>query len=483
MATLATDLLRVVARAFYSTEHTLIIEALIMHSTLPDTDLVHLLGKQSKEVRRLCGRLKEDGLVSVQTRQEKRTDGSASFFMSSQPGQQGKERLTNKEWYYLNYHRAIDSIKFRMYKLNKHFSSLGLPATEKKDLSCPRCKSQWTELDVIDKIDFTTGQFLCRRCNNPLDPVEEDERISENESVKRLNSQLEKILRLMQQIDSTTVPENDFDAALAKQKPIVRTDVNPAQRIETVDIPRGNLLSSKGLAIKPEKISVSLQNDEDVKKASNEADQRARREREARQNALPEWIAKSTVSGGLTTVGAKEERERKERELHTGGPAKAEDDDGKKPTASADVDLAAYFAELEKAQKQEAADRAADEEEEEEDDDDEDFEDVDVSTTTATRVTVNAARLSAENTTSTLSQATAPSPGLSTPAALESSNATDDEREAKRPRLETSTVKPLTNGLDKNSAVEKVVGAENAAAETPAASDEDEDDELEFENV
>ncbi|KAK0303866.1 hypothetical protein LTR01_007727 [Friedmanniomyces endolithicus] len=473
MANLATDLLRTVTRAFYSTDHVLVIDALLLHSTLPDTDLSHVLAMQNKAVRKLCGRLKEDGLLSAHTRQEKRTDGSASFFPASYGGassQQGKERTTNKEWYYLNYHRAIDSIKYRLHQLNQHFSALGLPATEVKDLACPQCKSQWTELEVMHNIDFSSGLCLCARCNHPLDPVQEEDRANENESLKRLNSQLEKILQLMQQIDAATVPENDFEAAIAKYRPVVRTNVNPAQRIETVDLPNKNLQSSKGLAIVPEKIAVSLNSDEDVKRKAAESE-RLRREKEAGQNALPEWIARSTVSGDVTTVGAKEEQKKRERELNGSavGASKAEDDEEKKPAVGGEnVDLDAYWAELEKAQKMEAEERAKDDEdgdEEDQDDDEDDFADVEIprNGTPAVNGAVSAALVAA-------------SPGISTPA-LESSNATDDERDAKRPRLASSTtMEPVTNGVTGPKALE-----EEAAQGTPAASDEDED-EFEFEN-
>ncbi|EMC99261.1 hypothetical protein BAUCODRAFT_65961, partial [Baudoinia panamericana UAMH 10762] len=291
MANLATDLLRTTTRAFYPTEHILVIDALIRHSTLPDIDLAHLLSMQPKYLRKLCGRLREDGLLSVQTRQEKRTDGSGSFFPSTFPSsQQGKERMTNRDWYYINYHHAIDSIKYRMHKMLRHFSALGMPTTEKKDHSCPQCKGQWTDLEVAFR------GFMCPRCGHPVDPIEEDERVTENESVRRLNSQLESIRRLMEQIDSTTVPENDFQSALTRQLPIQRTDAAPAQRTEVVDLPNKNLQSSRGLDLKPEKIAVSLSTDEDAaKKAALDAGERARKEKEAEQNALPDWIAKSTV--------------------------------------------------------------------------------------------------------------------------------------------------------------------------------------------
>ena len=138
MADLATLLLRTTVRAFYPTEHVLVIDALILHSTLSDTDLAYALGmnNNTKALRKLCGRLKEDGLISVQSRAERRTDGTQAYFPGGSQGQ-GKERVTHKDWYYLNFHRAIDSIKYRMYRLNKHVESLGASTTEKKDLVCP----------------------------------------------------------------------------------------------------------------------------------------------------------------------------------------------------------------------------------------------------------------------------------------------------------------------------------------------------------
>ena len=469
MADLATLLLRTTARAFYTTEHILVVDALILHSTLPDLDLAFVLGMQTKTLRKICGRLKEDGLVSIQTRAERRTDGTQSYFGGGGTSMQGKERVTHKDWYYLNFHRAIDSIKYRIHRLNKHVESLGAPMTEKKDLGCPRCKSQYTDLEVMDKIDPYTGDFLCQRCGHALDQIEEDERTNENESVKRMNSQLEKILNLLREIDATNVPENDFQTALSKQKPVLRNDANPGQlRTEVVDLPNRNLQSTKGLAIVPEKIAVQVQDDEDVKKESEVSEAAARREKEARQNALPEWISKSTVSGDVTTVGAKEERMRMEREAAS--VVKEDGSEEKKPVlkngAEEDV-MAAYWEELAKAQAEEAAARAKSEEEEEEDDDEDDFEDVDVTGTPA-----NGTPLPNGHGVNGLTPS-----GLNTPN-LDSSNATDDERETKRARVEEPVAGSSMQQSNGGGAALK------PAEDTPAASDADDDeDELEFENV
>lgn len=461
MAQLAIDLIRMAARAFCSTEHIIVIEALIYHNTLHDVDLAHVLGMQQKALRKLCGKLREDGLLSMQTRGERRTDGSGSHFAGSH-GQLGKERLLQKDWYYLNYHRAIDSIKWRMWQLNKYVESMGASTTEKKELACPQCKSQWTDLEAAHKLDRYTGYYECPKCGYPtLEPVDEDDAVSENETMKRLNQQLSKILHLLQEIDRTMVPENDFATALANQRPVNRSDVHPASRTEAVDLPNKNLQDSKGLEVKPEKIAVQLQNDEDVKREAYAAEEQARKEKEARQNALPDWIAKSTVNGDITAVGAKEEKERREREANA-AVGKVEDSGEVKSAAGGEQEdvMAAYWAELANHKEQEAADARAEEEDEDEEDDADEFEDVYVASNTIP--TSDAA----------LANGAGPGTNVSTPQ-LESSNATDDEREAKR--LKTDTISAETT--------DAAVRADGPImAGTPAASDED-DDELEFENI
>jgi len=470
MADLAALLLRTVSRAFYTTDHTLVIDALLLHSTLSAEDLAYTLGMQPKSLRKLCGRLKEDGLLSVQTRAERRTDGSQTFYSRGGSGDtnggEKMQRITNRDWYYLNFHRAIDSIKFRMYRLNKHVESLGAPTTEKKDLVCPRCKSSYTELEVMDRIDVLTGAFMCKRCGHELQPVEEDERANENETMKRLNSQLEKILRLLQQIDAANVPENDFQTALSKQRPVSRTDANPGQqRTEIVDLPNRNLASTKGLDIKPEKIAVQLESESQTAQSSSTeaAEAAAKREKEAKQNALPDWILKSTVSGDITAAGAKEERLRRERETNF-GLVKDEDDGERKPVMNGTDDdlMASYWEELAKANAEEAA-RAKASDDEEEDDGEDEFEDVDAGGPDSDLPTpMTNGRGNANE-----SESHAATP------IMESSNATDDERDTKRvkkddPGLTGPT--PIANGVV-------------SAQDTPAASDEDEDDEIEFEDV
>lgn len=436
---LAKNLIRITARAFYSTEHVLIIDALAIHSTLTDADLAHVLGMQVKGLRKLCGRLKEDGLISVQSRGEKK-EGAPPTTTTAKDGHssQFKERLFYRDWYYLNYHRAIDSLKYRMWRLSRHIESLGAPTTEKKDLVCPRCKSQYTELEVMDNIS-STGEFLCHMCEHILDAAPEDD-TGENENMKRLNDQLSRIVAIMRQIDSTDVPENDFDMALSHALPVERGEFNPARKMQIVDDAKPSLASSKGLALAPEKISVEvLEDGAEVKIDPEEAARR--RADEAKQNMLPEWISKSTISGDITSVGAKEAAERAARDAHNMGLRVDDTGEEKKVKTADDGAMDSYWAALKAEQERQQI-----EEEDEDDDDEDDFEDVPV-----------------------------PTISLSAPSASGqvSSTATDDEGPAaKKARVDESQ----NNG-------NSTVANESSQAMAESKNGESDEDELEFEDI
>jgi len=64
---LAKTFVQTVVRMFYETEHIVVIDALVFHGALALSDLVIILdaGKSSKNVGKLCGKLKEGGLISV----------------------------------------------------------------------------------------------------------------------------------------------------------------------------------------------------------------------------------------------------------------------------------------------------------------------------------------------------------------------------------------------------------------------------------
>lgn len=79
---LAQQLVRSCVRSFYDTKHILVVDALVIHSvyvsvlkcsgrdvdrinSLRDDDMAYLMSMNTKELHKLCGRLREDRFLAV----------------------------------------------------------------------------------------------------------------------------------------------------------------------------------------------------------------------------------------------------------------------------------------------------------------------------------------------------------------------------------------------------------------------------------
>ncbi|KAI9853017.1 MAG: hypothetical protein M1838_002796 [Thelocarpon superellum] len=303
---LANTLIRSVARAFYETKHVLVVDALMVHSALRDDDLAHLLGMQTKELRKLCAKLEEHRLLAVHNRQEAR---------------EGTQRPITKTYYYVDYRQTLDAIKYRMYRVGKEVEGMIKPTEEKKDYFCPRCKAQWTALEVLDNIG--PEGFLCHRCGGLL---QRDESVAGDrgghEKQSKLNSQLKPLLELLPQIDDVFIPESvhpshtfpciqtnepssSFEKAISVAVPVLRNQTtNPIAPSVPLNGASGGIPTAvKGLSqTAAQKIEVSLTSTDERTLAEQAADEE-RKAALAKQNALPVWISNSTVTGYSTGAG------------------------------------------------------------------------------------------------------------------------------------------------------------------------------------
>lgn len=355
MMELAVTLIKTVMRAFYQTREILVIDALILHEALRDDDLAYLMQINTKDLHKICGKLREDRFLTVQTRQEQRPD---------RPG----ARASNRTWYYINYRQTIDAIKWRVYSIDKEVQGTTVQTTEKKEYFCSHCKAEWTAMEVLDHVG--PEGFLCHRCNHLL-TFEADRTAGGHEQSTRLNDQFKFITEQLRQIDQVHVPECDFDRAYAKARPVERDATH--QRVETIAVEGtgDRPMAVKGLTnTGPQSISVNISTSEGPSQAELEAE-RARKEKAAKQNALPSFFEYSTVSGdsfsgnSQANTGAGVIRKVGEEE-------KQNDAEGSHTTLQLDD----HFAKLKAEQAAEQARLAAEEEEAGSDEDEDEFEDV-----------------------------------------------------------------------------------------------------------
>lgn len=359
---------------------------------------------------------------------------------------EGAIRPSNRTYYFIDYRQAIDGIKWRTYKLGKDMQVPTIPANERKEWVCSRCGADYTQLEVL-AFEVSSLGFVCERCKAVLSH-EIDRTSAGHEKVTRLNNQLKFITDLLLRIDAVPVPDNSFEIAIQSALPVTRDEQHQVARATVVEPLKPT--SVKGLAdTGPKKIDVKIHTSEGPTEEEKEAE-RLRKEKIAQQNALPAWMANSTVSGESFLAPSGDAIAKVEPEKKFESDNKGLDDKEAK-------ELSNYLADLKREQEMEAArKKAAEEEEDDDDEDDDEFEDV-VPTPPVAKPAPSPLRQSSV-------------PIKSEPGVNGNSNGTD------------SKTPPLKREMsdDEDRQVKKVKVEETAPADDD---DDDEDEGLEFEDV
>lgn len=233
---------------------------------------------------------------------------------------EGQARPITRIYYYIDYRQTIDAIKWRVYNITKDIQGTTVPASEKKEYFCGRCKSEWTQMEVLD--NFGPEGFVCHRCGHAL-RHDLDRNSAGHEQSTRLNNQFKFVTDLLQQIDQVHIPDNTFEVALGNARPVIRDSSNPGIRSVPVDIGGNRPTAVKGLAnTGPKSMAVSISAADGLTEADKAAEI-ARREKIAEQNALPAWMSNSTITGesfsgtvAAPSIGKVDETDGKNQEGH-----------------------------------------------------------------------------------------------------------------------------------------------------------------------
>lgn len=378
---LSKQLVRTVVRMFYEIEHMVVMDAICYHGALSIPDLVMILdaGKNSKHVGKIVGKLKEAGLCSVYVPKcVNRVCSTNSTSYSQTIMRVGATKASNREYYYVDYRRAADACKYKIHKIDETVKKNAKPTAEKAELKCPRCKEQYTTIDVLNSIDPeptpTSSGFLCLRCGYPLDEIDSGGQADDmaDDTPAKFNKLFSPLLNLMAELDKLTIPDVNGKDAVDSRIELPRDKiVDPGTMHEVVETAVHRPTAVKGLDTAPEKISIQIGSSAEQNEKQRAAD-KARQEKISMQNQLPTWHTESTVvkNANGTTTTIKQE-------------ANGTDSSGIKTeaseTKSASQNLDAVFAQIE-------AERRRKEQEEDDDDEDEDddeFEDVAVGTPSA----------------------------------------------------------------------------------------------------
>ncbi|MBW0542164.1 hypothetical protein O181_081879 [Austropuccinia psidii MF-1] len=312
-------LLQYVARAFYEARHILLFDQLIRKEAMKDEELATRLGIGAKELAKAANQLIRDQLVSVYLRAELKP---------------GAHKSTQRTYYFIDYKHCVDVIKWRMWKMNKVLDDKQRNVIDGQGYVCPRCKKTYSTLDVSG-LSMTSTSFLCEICDTPLNDNENDIEVQKNKDrMQRLNSQTTLIKKNLQKADKVIIPAFDIAKWVAVNMPLESS-------VESAD----NLAVATGGA-KETAVTVQLAQEGDMEAKRRLQEQQAEAKRQA--NALPVWIAQSTVNGELTRAGTKE-GVANQGALQTGvsfHDPTATENSRTLASVTDDIDYDAYFAKL-----------------------------------------------------------------------------------------------------------------------------------------
>ena len=147
---------------------------------------------------------------------------------SYETGTQGQETKANAqkpstiEYWFIDYRRAIDATKYRIHQVEAHLTEHHKASKVSKDFSCPRCKAEYAELDILDNPDPEGRGFSCKRCGTLLEYNEPDDEAlaGGNNILAVFNKQFAPIVNLLKEIDQTVIPEVSPDVVINERKPI-----------------------------------------------------------------------------------------------------------------------------------------------------------------------------------------------------------------------------------------------------------------------
>lgn len=191
----AEALISAVVRAFYDDDCVILVDVLISQKYLRDDDMAQRLSLPAKKLRATLQFLQEEHLVRTED-----VDDLA----------QGGSQAT--KFYYLDYNRAVHSIRLRTFLLRRKLEQAEMRARSNSFYLCPgykerRCNGRYTEEEAQQVLDPVKGLFLCQECslnheNDPNPPPIETYTLRLVDNTKDLRLAMDNLRRINVQLSA-----------------------------------------------------------------------------------------------------------------------------------------------------------------------------------------------------------------------------------------------------------------------------------------
>ncbi|GAA5896849.1 hypothetical protein JCM5296_002572 [Sporobolomyces johnsonii] len=274
-------LVQKVARGFYGSQGAILVDQLVQKEALRDEELGKRLGMPTRDVAKHAHRLVDDQIIAVHRRSEMR---------------EGAPKAQQRTYYYMDYSKALDVIKWRMWKIQQTIDVRLRNELDAQGYVCPLCKKSYTPLDAALLFDPFRNILACNVCQTEVVNNENEEEVKGNKDrMQRLNRQTKGIVDLLKKMESVQLPRFDVERWLAIHGPALGATALAAAEANGTTAPSAAVV----------KVHLAGDDDEALEKAKRERDAEEKRA----QNQLPSWIAQSTIAsepeaGGVAAAAA-----------------------------------------------------------------------------------------------------------------------------------------------------------------------------------
>lgn len=262
-------LVRLIVRGFYSMEHAVVIDMLVRHPCVKEDDLAELLKFERKHLRSVLNMLKIDKFLKSRMRVETDEEG----------------RTTRHTFYFINYSVFVNVVKYKLDHMRRKIEMDERDNTSRSSFKCPNCHKTYTDYEVGELLDPSTGELVCTFCNVT---VEEDESSVPKQDARtllaRFNEQIQPIYDLLRTCEDVKLAPEVLEPEPTDMKKVINR--NNASGHKPVDNDKtvwsGEATRNVDFGYSENRVTITM--DDDNPGRVEKKDQ-------------PIWMTKSTVDG------------------------------------------------------------------------------------------------------------------------------------------------------------------------------------------
>jgi len=263
-------------------EYAVVIDMLVRHPCVKEDDLAELLKYEKKHLRSVLNNLKNEKFLKNRIRVE--TDKSTG-------------QSTKHTYYFINYNVFVNVVKYKLDHMRRKIETEERDSTARSSFRCPQCQSTFTDYEVGQLLDLTTGELFCTFCQSP---VEEDESSIPKQDARtvlaRFNEQIQPVYDLLRLCEDVKLAPEVLDPEPTDLKRIVNRTNTSTQRRAPTDAENatwsGEATKNIGFGFSENRVTITM-DDEGSDKVE--------------KKAQPVWMTTSTIDGSSISESAANE--------------------------------------------------------------------------------------------------------------------------------------------------------------------------------